>query len=89
MKWEYTKSVPNDTKGVEKTLNINLLKAQIALKGKNVSEIVKILKISKSAWYRKIRGKSDFTRQEICILMDLLEIETDKAMKIFFDDKVS
>lgn len=70
-------------------MNVNLLKSQIALKGKNVSEIVKTLKISKSAWYRKISGKSDFTRQEISELMDYLEIETEKAMKIFFDEKVS
>ena len=34
-------------------MNINLLKAQIALKGKKISDITDLLKISKSAIYRK------------------------------------
>lgn len=68
-------------------MNANLLKAQIALKGKKISEITRILKISKSAFYRKLNGKSDFTRQEICDLMNCLEIGTEKAIEIFFADK--
>lgn len=70
-------------------MNMNLLRAQMALKGKKINDISKILKISKSALYRKLNGKSDFTRKEICELMDFLEIETEKAMEIFFKEKVS
>ncbi len=70
-------------------MNINLLKAQIVLKGKKVSDVSKNLKISKSALYRKLSGKSDFTRGEICEIIDFLEIETDKAMEIFFRKYVS
>lgn len=70
-------------------MNINLLKAQIVLKGKKVSDVSKNLKISKSALYRKLSGKSDFTRGEICGMIDFLEIETDKAMEIFFNNNVS
>ena len=65
-------------------MNINLLKAQIVLKGKKVSVVSKNLRISKSALYRKLSGKSDFTRGEICKIINFLEIETDKAMEIFF-----
>ena len=51
--------------------------------------MAKLLKISKSAIYRKLSGKSDFTRKEILLLINFLEISTDKAMDIFFDEKVS
>lgn len=70
-------------------MNINMLRAQIALKGKKISDITKLLKISKSAIYRKLNGKSDFTRKEILLLINFLEISTDEAMRIFFDEKVS
>ncbi|NSB16492.1 helix-turn-helix domain-containing protein [Clostridium beijerinckii] len=70
-------------------MNVNLLKAQIALKGKKISEVSETLKISKSAFYRKLNGKSDFTRQEICDLINYLGIDTEKAMEIFFYQKVS
>lgn len=70
-------------------MDVNLLKAQIALKGKKISDITKILKISKSAVYRKLSGKSDFTRKEILLLINFLDISTEKAMNIFFNEKVS
>lgn len=70
-------------------MNINLLKAQIALKGKKISDIAKLLRISKSAIYRKLNGKSDFTRKEILLLINFLDISTEKAMNIFFNEKVS
>ena len=43
--------------------------------------------LSRSAFYRKCNGKSEFTLAEIRILMDLLELES--ADEIFFDKKVS
>ncbi|MDB1969448.1 XRE family transcriptional regulator [Clostridium tertium] len=70
-------------------MDINLLKAQIALKGKKISDITKLLKISKSAIYRKLNGKSDFTRKEILLLINFLDISTERAMDIFFNEKVS
>lgn len=70
-------------------MNVNMLKAQMALKGKRVIDVAKVLNISKSAMYRKLNGKSDFTRKEICDLIDYLQINTEKAMEIFFELKVS
>lgn len=70
-------------------MNVNLLKAQIVLKGKKISDITKLLKISKSATYRKLSGKSDFTRKEILLLINFLDISINKAMDIFFNEKVS
>lgn len=70
-------------------MNINLLKSQIALKGKSFKEIASKLKISKSALYRKMYGKSEFTRVEISILINYLEIDMKQAMEIFFNEKVA
>lgn len=70
-------------------MNVNLLKAQIVLKGKTFKEIANELKISKSALYRKMYGKSEFTRAEISILITYLEISIEQAMEIFFAEKVS
>lgn len=70
-------------------MNLNLLKSQMALKGKKVADIAAHLGISKSAMYRKLNGKSDFTRKEICELMSFLKIDTQIAMEIFFKLKVS
>ncbi len=70
-------------------MDINMLKAQFVLKGKSISDIAGLLNISKSAIYRKLKGKSEFTRKEILLLISFLEINTDKAMSIFFNDKVS
>lgn len=70
-------------------MNVNLLKAQIVLKGKKMSDIAEKLKISKSALYRKLKGTSDFTRREIFELMNYLEIDAIKAIEIFFGEKVS
>ena len=70
-------------------MNVNLLKSQIALKGKTFKEIATKLKISKSALYRKMYRKSEFTRSEISILITYLEIDVEQDMEIFFDEKVS
>lgn len=70
-------------------LNTNLLKAQMLLRNKKISDVAQELNISKSALYRKLNGKSDFTRREIYALMNFLQIEPTDAMSIFFNEKVS
>lgn len=70
-------------------MNAKLLKAQIVLKGKKINEVAKMLNISRSALYRKINGKSDFTRKEISDIIDYLGIRFDIAMSIFFSETVS
>ncbi|EHK2334465.1 helix-turn-helix transcriptional regulator [Clostridium perfringens] len=67
----------------------NILKSLIVLKGKSIPEVAKEMHIGKSTLYKKIYGKSEFTRKEISELMSILEIEPYKAMEIFFDTKVS
>lgn len=67
----------------------NILRSLIVLKGKTIPEVAKEMGISKNALYRKICGKSEFTRREISALVSILDIETYKAMEIFFNLKVS
>lgn len=67
-------------------MNINLLMSQLALKGKKVTDIASMLSISKTAIYRKFKGDSDFTRQEISKMIEYLSIDTELAMKIFFNE---
>ncbi len=47
----------------------------------------KALNISRSAFYRKRKGTSEFTLGEIRVLMSLLRLES--ADEIFFDAEVS
>ncbi len=70
-------------------MNSNLLKAQIVLKDKKVPNIAIDLGISKTSLYRKLNGKSEFTRSEIVRLINILDIEKNNAIEIFFDDIVS
>ncbi|PJI07057.1 MULTISPECIES: helix-turn-helix domain-containing protein [Clostridium] len=70
-------------------MNTALLKAQIILNNKKISDLANELGISKSALYRKLRGETEFTRQEIENIIVFLGLSVSKAMEIFFNEKVS
>ena len=59
------------------------------MKRRNVTqeELCKALKISRSAFYRKCNGLSEFTQGEIQGIVDYLQL--DSPMGIFFKEKVS
>lgn len=65
------------------------LKLQYEMKSRGVSVDVlcKQIGISKSAFYRKCNGTSQFTQREIEMIVDFLELES--PMGIFFKTKVS
>lgn len=48
----------------------------------SITEMCNVLKISRSAFYRKCNGKSEFTQSEIQIIVDFLNLES--PMGIFF-----
>ena len=68
-------------------MNKTLLEHKMKEKGKRISDMYKMLGISRSAFYRKCNGKSEFTHSEIQKVVDYLELDT--PMDIFFTQKVS
>lgn len=64
-----------------------LLEYKRKQKGMSVDDVCKAAGISRSAYYRKCNGKSEFTQNEIKKIVDCLELET--PMGIFFASKVS
>lgn len=68
-------------------MNKALLEYKMKEKGKSISDMHNMLGISRSAFYRKCNGKSEFTHSEIQKVVDYLEL--DSPMDIFFTHKVS
>lgn len=68
---------------------MNKLKLEYERKQKGISteELCKAANMSRSAFYRKMNGKSQFTQGEIQAICDILALES--PMDIFFDQKVS
>ena len=59
-----------------------LLEYEMKKKGFSVEKLCKEIGISRSAFYKKCNGKSDFTQSEIQAIVDLLHLES--PMAIFF-----
>lgn len=57
-------------------------KAAVILKGLTMKEIATYLKIDEATLYRKMNGTSDFFRNEIQTLCELLDLEN--PTEIFF-----
>jgi ACT domain-containing protein len=59
-----------------------LLYYEMSKNGVTIGQLCKQLDISRSAFYRKCNGKSDFTQSEIQAIVDLLHL--DSPVAIFF-----
>lgn len=68
---------------MQKLINRNLFLASIKEVGFSTKEISEKLAISKTALYRKINSKSEFTHSEIKAIKEI--IPEDKFKLIFFD----
>ena len=68
-------------------LNKALLEYRMKERGVVIADMCKMLGISRSAFYRKCNGKSEFTLREIKKIVDFLNL--DSPMDIFFTHKVS
>ena len=64
-----------------------LLEYEMKKKKISIADMCKKLGISRSAFYRKCTGISEFTQSEIQVIVDYLGLES--AMDIFFNPKVS
>jgi ACT domain-containing protein len=59
-----------------------LLQYEMSKNGISIGELCEKINISRSAFYRKCNGKSEFTQSEIQAIVDLLHLESPVA--IFF-----
>ena len=70
-------------------MNKKELRAQMIRKDKTVDQLCAALGISRSAWFRKINGASEFTQGEITGLRFELELDDHLTGVIFFSEEVS
>ena len=70
-------------------MNARALKAQMILKDKTVDDLCRALGISRSAWFRKVGGESEFTQGEITGMRFELELDDHQTAEIFFNTSVS
>lgn len=70
-------------------MNARELKAQMVRKDKSVDQLCTALGISRSAWFRKVNGESEFTQSEIAGLRFELELDDHQTAEIFFAPSVS
>ena len=69
-------------------MNSKELKVQMIRKEKSVDDLCAALGISRSAWFRKIGGESEFTQGEISRLRFELNLDDEQTGIIFFSDDV-
>jgi ACT domain-containing protein len=68
-------------------MNKALLEYEMKKRNVSIGEMCNILGMSRSAFYRKCTGVSEFTQSEIQLIVDELGLES--PMGIFFENKVS
>lgn len=66
-------------------MNLLALKQKMLEKSKSNKDIACQLEISRSAIQRKLSGESEFDRTEIKKLIEILDLNKDEVMFIFFD----
>ena len=70
-------------------MNRKELKAQMVRMGKSADELCAAIGISRSAWFRKLSGESEFTQGEITGLRSELKLDDRMTGVIFFNGTVS
>lgn len=70
-------------------MNANMLLAEIKLKGLSMSEFLAAIKMHKGTWSKKIRGLTEFHRDEIQNIIKTLKLTDEQIVSIFLNEKVS
>lgn len=68
-------------------MNKAKLEYEMSVHNISKSDMCAMLGISRSAFYRKCNGESEFTQSEIQKIVDILNLES--PMGIFFNEKMS
>lgn len=67
-------------------MNSILLDYKAKQAGLSVSDVANALGVDESTYYRKRSGKTEFTRNEIRLLKNLLKLSSEEMDAIFFAD---
>ena len=70
-------------------MNTRELKAQMIRKDKTADDLCAAIGISRSAWFRKVGGESQFTQGEIMGIRRELDLDDQQTGIIFFNEEVS
>lgn len=70
-------------------MNVLELKARMLLEEKSPDMLCAAMGISRSAWFRKTTGISEFTQSEISVMRKELNLNDHDTARIFFDPEVS
>lgn len=62
----------------------NKFRARVIEKGLSMEQVAERLKINVATLYRKMNGTSDFTRNEIQVVKEMLNLSIRDADQIFF-----
>ncbi len=68
--------------------NTELLKKKVKESGLQTNFIVAKLGVSRAGWYRKLKGKSPFTAEQIQVMCDILHITSLREKEEIFFFKV-
>ena len=70
-------------------MRANVLKGKIVENGMTIGEFCEQAKFVRSTFDRKLSGASEFDRDEIERIIDVLGLTWDEARNIFFADEVT
>ena len=70
-------------------MNIKELSAEMARQKISIPELAKRMKVSKKLIYSRFKEETPFKHDEICKIIDILSLNKEKMLFIFFNDKVS
>lgn len=63
-----------------------LLRYKAAKLGHNLSDVAEMIGVNQSTFYRKLGGVSDFTRNEILLIRNALQLTSEEVDAIFFGE---
>lgn len=70
-------------------MRANVLKGKIVERGMTIGEFCDMAKFVRSTFDRKLSGTSEFDRDEIERIMDVLDLTWDETRNIFFAEEVT
>lgn len=70
-------------------MNFNDLNAEIARCGLTIPELSKRIGISKKTMYSRMKGETEFSQSEISKIAEVLNLDGERILNIFFAEKVA